>query len=54
MKEIIGNIRLAPGIERLTDCRIRFIDEIFKIEKPGEVSCDPKDLTADGSPIKSK
>ncbi|KAJ8040062.1 E3 ubiquitin-protein ligase UHRF1 [Holothuria leucospilota] len=52
VKEIVGNIRLAPGVEPLTDCRIRFTDEIFKIEKHGEVSCDPKDLSAEGSPIK--
>lgn len=52
IKELIGNIRLGPGVEPLKDCRIRFTDEIFKIEKAGEVTCDPKELTVNGSPIK--
>ncbi|XP_071852986.1 E3 ubiquitin-protein ligase UHRF1-like isoform X2 [Apostichopus japonicus] len=52
VKEVIGNIRLGPAVEPLRDCRVRFTDEIFKIERAGDVTCDPKELSASGSPIK--
>ena len=38
----------------LKDCRIKFTDEIFKIEQYGEVTCDKETLENEGSPVKRK
>ncbi|XP_022087295.1 E3 ubiquitin-protein ligase UHRF1-like [Acanthaster planci] len=51
-KELIGNVRLGIEADVLKDCRIRLTDEIFKIEKPGEVTCDPALLNGENSPMK--
>ena len=50
----MGNVRLGIEADVLKDCRIRLTDEIFKIEKPGEVTCDPSILQGENSPVKSK
>ncbi|XP_071800334.1 E3 ubiquitin-protein ligase UHRF1-like [Asterias amurensis] len=51
-KEMIGNVRLGIDANVLKDCRIRLTDEIFKIEKQGEVTCDPDLLNGENEPFK--
>ena len=51
---MIGNVRLGIDANVLKDCRIRLTDEIFKIEKQGEVTCDPDLLNGENEPFKSK
>ncbi|XP_002740994.1 E3 ubiquitin-protein ligase UHRF1-like [Saccoglossus kowalevskii] len=53
-KDIFGTVCLGQKGNMLHDCRILFIDEIYKIEKAGEASSNPKDfmLNEEGSPVK--
>ncbi|XP_071952260.1 E3 ubiquitin-protein ligase UHRF1-like [Antedon mediterranea] len=41
--ELIGDVILGPAGDSLKDCKIKFTDEIYKIEKYGETSIDLED-----------
>ncbi len=53
-KELRGDVLLGPSGDVLKDCRIKFTDEIFKIEKQGEATCDKDVMESEGSPVKRK
>ncbi|XP_020827105.1 E3 ubiquitin-protein ligase UHRF1 isoform X1 [Phascolarctos cinereus] len=38
VKEIYANLLLGDAADSLNDCRITFVDEVYKIEEPGSVS----------------
>ncbi|XP_072032626.1 E3 ubiquitin-protein ligase UHRF1-like [Amphiura filiformis] len=51
-KELRGDVLLGPSGDVLKDCRIKFTDEIFKIEKQGEATCDKDAMESEGSSVK--
>ncbi|XP_033117513.1 E3 ubiquitin-protein ligase UHRF1-like [Anneissia japonica] len=44
--ELIGNVLLGPAGDALQDCKIKLTDEIYKIEKYGEVSVELEDASS--------
>ncbi|XP_071486486.1 E3 ubiquitin-protein ligase UHRF1-like [Diadema antillarum] len=51
-KELIGDILLGPSSDVLKDCKVRLTEEIFKVERVGESTCDAAAIEATGTPVK--
>ncbi|XP_032821928.1 E3 ubiquitin-protein ligase UHRF1 isoform X1 [Petromyzon marinus] len=47
LRELLALVIIGDGAEALTDCKIRFVDEVYKIEEPGKTS----EITSN-SPVK--
>ncbi|XP_041476197.1 E3 ubiquitin-protein ligase UHRF1-like isoform X2 [Lytechinus variegatus] len=51
-KELTGDILLGPSGDVLKDCKARLTEEIFKVERAGDSTCDAATIEAEGTPVK--